>query len=206
MSVAAKTLAEPVEISPKLLPLSLYRFSVEQYRRMVETGILTGEDRVELLEGWVTHKMPHNPPHNGAILALQPHLWTRLPAEWLVRVQSAITLSDSQPEPDLAVVRGPVEIYFKRHPLPKDIGLLIEVADATLAADRLVKGPLYARHRIPIYWIINLVEAHIEVYTQPKGGKTPAYRRRDDYGKGDTLPLVIAGQEIGQIPVRELLP
>src|SRR5438105_1895074 len=114
MSVA---LRQPIDQPQAQVP-AFYRFSVEQYDRMVETGILTGEDRVELLDGWVIEKMPHNPPHDGTILVLQRPIWMRLPDDWLLRIQSAITLDTSKPEPDLAIVKGPAEIYLQRHPLP----------------------------------------------------------------------------------------
>jgi Uma2 family endonuclease len=201
MSVA---LSQTIEQSQSRV-LPLYRFSVEQYDRMVETGILTADDRVELLEGWVIDKMPHNPPHDGSILALQRPLWARLPSEWLLRIQSAITLDTSKPEPDLAIVKGPAKIYFERHPLARDIAWLIEVSDTTLLRDRL-KCSLYARARIPVYWIVNLVEAQIEVYSQPRAGRTPAYRQQHFYGINDSVPLVILGHDIGSIPVRDLLP
>src|SRR4051794_24354393 len=97
-TVAVGAPLAPVEKGP-----SLYRFSVEQYLRMVETGVLTGEDKVELLEGRIVNKMPRNPPHDGTIACFNQSLGQLLPQEWLVRVQSAITTSESVPEPDLAV-------------------------------------------------------------------------------------------------------
>src|SRR5690242_8549294 len=127
MSVALQS-----EMKMTQLPPPLYRFTVKQYQRMIETGVLTENDRVELLEGWIVDKMPHNPPHDGTINRINRRLLPLLPEGWLLRVQSAITLTRSEPEPDLAIVRGPEEIYFKRHPMPRDIALLIEVADTTL--------------------------------------------------------------------------
>lgn len=75
-----------------------------------------------------------------------------------MRVQSAITLEDSEPEPDIAVVLGPEERYLEAHPTAPDIGLTVEVADTTLRLDGDFKDPLYARAKIPIYWIVNLVD------------------------------------------------
>jgi Uma2 family endonuclease len=186
--------------------MPVYRFTVEQYHRMIEREILTENDRVELLEGWITCKMPHNPPHDGTITRISRRLTRVLSDEWLIRVQCAITTRDSEPEPDLALVAGPEDIYFSRHPVPRDIVLLIEVADTTLEADRVEKGRLYARARIPVYWIVNLKERQIEVYTEPRGGKSPAYRQRKDYDREDSVPLPLSGHKMGEIPVRELLP
>jgi Uma2 family endonuclease len=173
---------------------------------MIETGVLTENDRVELVEGVIVDKMPHNPPHDGSILLAQTELLGHLPGGWVLRIQSAITLPDSEPEPDLVVAQGPGRRYVDHHPLPREIALVIEVADSSLADDRETKGRVYARARLPVYWIINPVDSRLEAYTQPRAGKSPAYRRRRDFGAEEVIPLVIAGQEVALIPVRELLP
>jgi Uma2 family endonuclease len=173
---------------------------------MVETGVLSENDRVELLEGWVVAKMTHNPRHDAAVDLARSTIDPLLPPNWRVRVQSAITTRDSEPEPDIAVVSGTARRYVRHHPGPKDIGLLVEVADTSLAEDRTDKARLYARVRIPIYWIVNLLERQIEVYTQPRAGKLPAYAQRLDYGTEESVPLVIEGREIARIPVKDLLP
>src|SRR5262249_16346423 len=116
-------------------PYPIYKFSVDDYHRMIQAGILTEDDPVELLEGGIVPKRPRNPPHDGTIQIAVEVIRQRLPAGWQVRVQSAITTADSEPEPDLAVVRGDTRTYLARHPGPADIGLLIEVAN-TLARDR----------------------------------------------------------------------
>lgn len=186
--------------------LDLHRFSVAQYQRMIEMGILNGQDRVELLEGWIVDKMPHNPPHDATVTRLQRRLSRILGEEWLIRVQCALTLADSQPEPDLAIVAGPEETYFSRHPTARETALLIEVADTTLEQDRQFKARLYARARIPMYWITNLSAAAIEVHTRPRAGRSPAYRQRQVFGIEEAVPLVLAGHDLGAIPVRDLLP
>src|SRR5262249_13318406 len=155
-------------------------------------------------EGWVVPKMTHNPPHDGTVWLLQTAFLAHLPAEWLLRVQSAITTRDSEPEPDLVVARGPGSRYFRAHPHPADVTLVVEVSDGTLLEHRTDKGRLYARARIPVYWVANLPEKKIEVYTLPRGGKTPGYRQRQDYEIDQSIPLVIAGREIAQILVRDL--
>jgi Uma2 family endonuclease len=186
--------------------MSAHRFTVEQYHRMIETGLLTEDERVELLEGLIVDKMPHNPPHDGSILLAQTQLLSHLPGGWVLRIQSAITLADSEPEPDLVVAQGPSRRYVDHHPSPREIALLIEVADSTLADDRDTKGRVYARARLPVYWIVNLVDFRLEVYTRPRAGKAPAYRQRRDFGIEELVPLVIAGEEVARVPVRELLP
>ncbi|HWG42575.1 MAG TPA: Uma2 family endonuclease [Gemmataceae bacterium] len=201
--------AANVSTKPRRLPLPtipVYRFTVEQYHRMIEQGILTEHDRVELLEGWIAPKMTHNPPHDCSVLLGQTELLSRLSADWIVRVQSAITTRDSEPEPDLVMARGPARRYARAHPKQDDIALLIEVADSTLEDDRLEKARLYARARIAMYWIINLIDLQVEVYTVPKTGRSPAYRQRRDYSIKDSIPLLIEGQNFGLISVRDLLP
>jgi Uma2 family endonuclease len=184
----------------------MIRFSVDQYHMMIDHGILGPQNRVELLEGWIVGKMPHKPPHDGTIGRINRRLMRLLPDEWLLRVQSAITLRDSEPEPDLVVTRGPEEIYFKRHPMPGDIALVIEVADSSLIRDREVKIQIYARARIPLYWIVDISAALLHVYRLPRGGKSPGYREHVQLDKSAMLPLVLGGVEVTQVSVRDLLP
>jgi Uma2 family endonuclease len=199
--------AAPAKLaSPPRPATQVYRLSVEQYQRMIEEGIFGPDDRVELLAGYLVEKMPHNPPHDGTVGRIGRRLMRLLPDEWLLRVQSSIVLRGSQPEPDLAVVRGPEETYFERHPEPRDIALLIEVADSSLLDDRRKKGPIYAWDHVVLYWVVNVRDRRIEVYTQPVAGKSPRYRRRQVYTDGQVIQLVLGGHATIQVPVRDLLP
>ena len=173
---------------------------------MAQAGVLTENDPVELLEGWIVTKMPHRPSHDATIDQTDEVLRGQLPTGWRMRIQSAITTDDSEPEPDLAVVLGPASRYAAHHPGPQDIALLIEVADSSLAHDRDVKGRLYARAGIAAYWIINLVDTQVEVYSEPSGPTAdPCYRQHHTYRAGEVIPLVIGGQSVAAIAVRELL-
>jgi Uma2 family endonuclease len=183
------------------------RFSVAEYHKLIEIGILTEDDNLELLEGYLVHKMSRNPPHDATIQKVMKRLFRALPPGWDLRVQSAITLTTSEPEPDLAVVRGDENSYLTHHPVPADIGLVIEVAEATLNADRIDKGRIYAQAGIPIYWIVKLVDGQVEVYTAPSGSTaSPAYGQRQDLRVGDDIALMLDGTIAASIPVRELLP
>jgi Uma2 family endonuclease len=183
------------------------RFSVAEYHKMIEIGILTEDDNIELLDGYLVHKMSRNPPHDAAIQKIMKRLFRILPPDWDLRIQSAITLSRSEPEPDLAIVRGDETRYLANHPGPADTGLVIEVADSTLDSDRLDKGRNYAEAGIVYYWIVNLVDRQIEVYTLPSGATaTPSFGRRQDYRVGDDVPLLLDGAAVANIPVRDLLP
>lgn len=198
---------EPVNVLPLRASQSgLRRFTVAEYHRMIDLGILTEDDNIELLEGYLVKKMVRNPPHDSALHRCLKRLLRALPEEWDVRVQSAVTLSTSEPEPDLAVVRKSADDYATGHPRPANVGLLIEVADSSLAADR-DQGRIYARDGIPCYWIINIPDEQIEVYTAPSGpGLSPTYAQRQDYCRGDSLPLVLDGTTLATIPVADLLP
>jgi hypothetical protein len=184
-----------------------HRFTVDEYHRLIEIGIITENDNLELIEGYVVQKMGKNPPHSCS-LGLTTKLLNRLiPANWIVRVQDPITLSDSEPEPDLAVARGDARTFATHHPRPSDIGVVIEVADSSLAYDRADKTRIYGRAGIVCYWIINLVDAQIEVYTSPSGSTaSPGYAQRQDYRPGDAVPFLLDGALIANIPVQELLP
>jgi Uma2 family endonuclease len=198
------TTAAPVTYG---LDASSARFSVARYQRMIETGILTAEDKVELLENYVVLKMPRNLPHDSTLQRMLRPILRPLPPGWDLRIQSAIVLADSQPEPDFALVRGSAVDYENRHPLATHVGLLIEVADSSLLRDQRDKTRVYARAGIPCYWIVNLVDRRIEVYTQPSGPTpVPAYGSFQTYQPGDDIPLLLDGHTVGTIPATDLLP
>ena len=203
MSGVAQFSGQPAQMPP----MPVRQFTVDEYHRMIQTGILREGEPYELLEGWIVPKMTRNPPHDLALGLADDEIGSRLAAGWFRRVQSAVTTPDSEPEPDLAVVRGSRRDYADHHPGPRDMGLVIEVADATLQHDRVVKGRLYARGGVPTYWIINIPDRQVEVYTDPTGPDPAAhYRQRQDYRIGDSVPLILDGNQIGQIPVQNLLP
>jgi Uma2 family endonuclease len=174
---------------------------------MARRGILTTADRVELLDGLLFQKMTKNPPHTLATQLTREAVERPLPSGWFVNVQEPVTLATSEPEPDVTVVRGERRQFGSRHPAAGDVVTLIEVADSSLAEDQGWKKQVYAAASIAIYWIINLVDRRVEVYTDPSGAADqPDYRQRRDYGPTDEVPLVLDGKEVARIPVRDLLP
>ena len=208
------TLAQPPRIPPTPPgappaappPGPMRPFSVDEYHRMIQVGVLTEDDPVELLEGWIVFKMPKNPRHDNTVFRVQQTLTKVLPPRWLVRVQSAITTGDSEPEPDLTVASGPVGAYDTRHPGPTDIALVVEVADTSLTRDRVDKQRLYARAAIRQYWIVDLAGSRVEVYLNPSGVvPDPSYRDRTEYAPGQSIPMQIAGPII-PVAVQELFP
>ena len=148
--------------------LTRRRFTVEEYYRMGEAGILSGDDRVELIEGEIVMMTPIGPPHAAAVHRLT-RLWiTRLGDRAIVLVQNPIRLAlDSELQPDLALLRPRPDFYGKSHPQPPDTFLLIEVADTTAESDRRVKVPLYARAGIRETWLLDLSADCVEVYRRP---------------------------------------
>jgi Uma2 family endonuclease len=174
---------------------------------MIETGVLVDGEPYELLEGHLVHKMSRGIPHDRAIQVLNKRFVRMVPPGWDVRTQSAITLpTGSEPEPDCALVRGDENTYGDHHPGPTEIGLVVEVSASSLLIDREDKGSIYARERIPAYWVVNVVDKVIEVYTLPGGsGDDAAYARRDDYPVGGAVPVVLDGSTIGMIPVADVM-
>jgi Uma2 family endonuclease len=203
MSVAVPPTTDLIQMSPE----PVRRLTVAEYHQMIKAGILQEDDPFELLEGWLVPKMGRNAPHDLALNLAENEIERRLPPQWVRRGQSGMTTSDSEPEPDIAIVRGPRRRYHQQHPGPGDTALVVEVSDATLRRDQTIKHRIYARAKIPVYWIINLLDMQIEVYSEPTGAKAKArYRQRQDYEASEEVPLVIDGKEVGRIPVRDLLP
>src|SRR5439155_1905837 len=143
----------------------------------------------------------------GTIDLINAALPGRITTGWLLRIQQTLVLSDSQPEPDFSIVRGAPRTYLTRHPGPADVGLVIEVADSSLLRDQRDKTRIYARAGISVYWIVNLVDQQVEVYTQPSGvTAVPAYGAFQNFQPGDAVPLVLDGATVAAIPAADLLP
>lgn len=175
--------------------------------RMVETGIVSAEDRLELPENYAVLKIPRDPPHDGTIQRMLRPLLRALPPDWDVRVLSAIALIDSRPEPDFAIVREDPFCYTTRHPRAGDVGCIIEVANDALLRDEREKARIYARGGIPTYWIVNLVDRWIEVYGEPSGpADVPGYGSLQLYQSGDVVPLTLDEVVVATLRVDELLP
>jgi Uma2 family endonuclease len=143
------------------------RWTVEDYHRMIEAGIL--DDRpVELLQGEIIDMSPEGPFHHYLNMSGAKYLTFRLGERALISEGHPITLSDSEPEPDIAVIRLPDTLYLTRHPYPEDIYLLVEISDSTLAKDLGVKRKLYAAAGIREYWVIDLQSRVLRVFQNPR--------------------------------------
>lgn len=183
----------------------LWRLSVDKYHEMIRVGILSENDRVELIEGWLVGKMPNNPAHTFSTERSRETVEYVLPKGYFVNVQQPITTATSEPEPDVAVIRGDREAYLAHHPYPEHIVLVIEVSDSTLNYDRMTKQRIYARAGITLYWIVNVVERQLEVYTNPSSEKG-LYEVRNIYALNEHVPFIVEGREVAQLPVQQFFP
>jgi Uma2 family endonuclease len=209
MGTIAPTLPVPLPNHSTSPPRSLYRLSLEKYEAMVRSGVFTNRDRLELVDGFLVAKMTQYPAHTVSAELCRIRIDRTLPTGWHLRIERPIRIPSraSMPEPDLAVTRGEVRDYIARDPEPPDIAVVIEVSDSSLDDDRNVMVRVYGGGGINVYWIINLVDGQVEVYSSPSGPAEPiGYRHCEVYRPGQEIPLVIDGTEVGRIPVTDLLP
>jgi Uma2 family endonuclease len=179
---------------------------------MVEHGLLTKYDKIELLDGLMVEKMTKGGPHVMSTYYVGEALRALQLAGFHVKTEAPIALPTgprgraSVPEPDVSVVRGTARDYPKDEPGPQDVPLVAEVADSSVREDR--EGlARYAWSKITVAWIVNLVDRCVEVYSEPTGPADPAkYDTVKVYGPDDRIPVVIDGRLVGQVAVKELLP
>lgn len=175
--------------SPVNAELFLKRWTVDDYHRMILAGILTPEDRVELLEGQIVEMAPQDPPHASRIDDGGDYLKAIFANRAKVRVQLPITLAPgSEPEPDFAVVRFDGDRYRNHHPYPQDVLFLIEVSDSTLKRDRNHKAHIYAKAGIGEYWIIDIKKRRVLVLRDPKDN---VYQSEQSFTENDRVASLL---------------
>jgi Uma2 family endonuclease len=186
----------------------VYRISVDQYLEMIRTGVIPESARIELLGGQLVEQMTKYPPHNLVVGRLGRMLARILPAPWFVSEEKPVKLGRFwYPEPDLAIVRGPDHRFEMKSPEAVDLAFLIEVSESSYQQDRGRKWRLYASAGVSCYWIVNLLQRRIEVHGDPSGqGRSAIYRQAEIYVEGQAIPVVIEGEQVGQILVSEVLP
>lgn len=181
-----------------------YRITVDQYDRMLETGILREGDPIELIDGMLVPKIPKSPEHSYSRNVIMKALARLLPDGWTWGPEQPVRIPDyNEPEPDIAVLRGTDEDYEHRHPGPGDVALVVEVAAKSLKVDRGKKRAVYAGAGIPIYWIVNLNERQIEVHSRPSARR---YRAVTVYKMRQRVPVVLGGNPVGEIAVDDIVP
>lgn len=185
----------------------VFRLSVKQYHAMIDAGVLTDDDPVELLEGILVFKMPKKPAHRLALRKLFKAIDPMLPKQFFIQLQEPITLTDGEPEPDAAVISGTDEEFANRHPGPADVPWVIEVSDSTLVRDRGAKLRSYASAGIPIYWIVDLNSRTVERYTDPDPNSGPAiYRTTQVFDAQSVIDVTVDTMKLGEITVSDILP
>jgi Uma2 family endonuclease len=188
-------------------PLPVCRISVETYEEMIRAGIIGEDDPIELLDGWIAPKMTKNAPHVLSLESVRDEVGRVLPEGWCIQSQQPLRLATSMPEPDVMVVRGNRHAYRDHLPSGKDVAFVVEVSDASLSRDRVIKKSIYAQAGIPCYWLVNLIDRRIEEYTDPvTTGESADYRQRRDYLGDEEIALMLDGRHIANVPVRDLLP
>lgn len=161
------------------------RFTVDEYHRMGEAGILNEDDRVELIRGEIVQMSPIGVRHAACVARLNEVFISRLRGRAVLWPQNPLViLPDSEPQPDIILLRYRADFYAAALPGPDDVALLIEIADSSLRYDRRVKAPLYAEAGITEYWIVDLAGDAVEVYRDPAGGE---FRATDRVGRGGML-------------------
>lgn len=144
------------------------KFTIEEYHQLVDLGFFTENDRIELIRGEIVEMAPKRTPHSVCNSLLWKQLYNSIAEQAEIRVQEPIVLpSNSEPEPDLVIAKHKDDNYLSAHPTATDVILVIEISDSTLKYDRETKLSLYAEARINYYWIVNLVDRNLEVYTNP---------------------------------------
>jgi len=184
-----------------VVQVSTKKFTVYDFHRMGEAGIFSEKDRVELLEGEIIEMTPIGSRHAACVSRLNSILTSQLGPTAIVSVQNPIRLNDeSEPQPDIALLKPRPDFYAEAHPKPDDILLVIEVADTSVDLDRGTKLPLYAKAGISEVWIVDLSERKVETYRQPSAQGYQSISHLNDVDQATPQAFTTLN-----IPVREIL-
>ena len=194
VQVATETNIAVEPKSPNEVRSERYSFTTDVYHQMIQRGILTRNDKIELLEGDLIKMSAVGPRHAACVERLSEILQHEFGRTTSLRHQNPVELSNiSEPEPDITILRRRDDFYTNAHPTPDDVLLLIEISESTLAKDRGAKLSAYAKAGIVEYWIVNLQEDLIEVYTNPTGSSYDTARivHRDEKISPLLLPSAV---------------
>ena len=191
-----RTAPPPVETRER------YAFTVADYHQLIASGHFKRTDRIELINGELTIMPPIGPEHSFHTTRITNALPVKLPSGVWLRMNEPITIANhSEPQPDAAVVRARSDGYRSAHPGPKDVLLIIEVADTSAAFDTQVKAKLYSKAGIPEYWVIDVQEGCLRVFTEPSAR---GYKHLQVFERGDTVKSTsVTGLTI---KVKDLMP
>jgi Uma2 family endonuclease len=202
MSTAATT--GSVAARPQWIPSSLYRMTLEKYESLIASGFFSKRDDVHLIDGYLVNRMAESPLHGAVCEAIRLAIEAILLAMWHTRSEKGLRIPSqiSVPRPDLVIARGAPRDYLARYPEPADTALVVEVSYTSLDEDRAM-ADIYGAGGIPVYWIVNLLDGQVEVYSDPG---PDGYRTHEVLAPGHVLHVVVDGVEIGEIAVAEILP
>jgi len=190
---------EREEIAAFISSSDLRRFSVEEYHRIGEVGILGEDERIELISGRIRKMTPIGSRHSACVSFLNRKL-RAVEEKAIVRIQDPIILDDeTEPQPDIAIAKFKANYYEDSHPHAEDVLLIIEVAETSLEEDRYVKLPRYANAMIPEVWVFNLVDNIVEMYSEPLilANGIPGYHKRKDSRPDEVItPMAFPDLEI----------
>jgi len=175
--------------------LMKHRLTVDDYYRMAEVGLLAPDARVELIDGEIIDMPPMGSPHGGTGMLLNQRFMRAVGESAIVSVGSTLILGEySAPQPDLMLLRPRNDFYRQSNPIPEDVLLVLEISDSTWRYDREIKAPLYARHGVSDFWIVNLRKRELHCFCGP---------RRGEFSEVVTLtnPGFVAVQSLGNVPV-----
>lgn len=160
---------------------------VDEYHKMIEIGILTEKDRVELINGEILIMSPIGSEHTACVKRINMVFNKTFGDKAIIGIQDPVTIRpNSEPEPDISVLKLKKDFYADKHPSPNDVIFLVEVADSTLSFDKEIKLEIYAEGGIPEYWVVNLKKKMIEVHLNPVGKK---YKNIDMFSAGETIKV-----------------
>jgi len=179
-----------------------YAFTVADYHQLIASGHFKRTDRIELIHGELTIMPPIGPEHAFHTRRITNTLPVKLPPGVMLQMNEPVTIAHhSEPQPDAAVVRARPDGYRSAHPGPKDVLLIIEVADTSASFDTQVKAKLYSKAGIPEYWVIDVQESCLRVFTQPSAR---GYKQLQVLDRGDTVQSAsVSGLTL---KVKELMP
>jgi Uma2 family endonuclease len=199
------TTKQPPRRPRRWVPKRLARLTVDQYEAMVDSGVFTKRDRFTLINGFLVAKVPKSPRHTFIAKNLARKLQGLVPSGWDIRIEDAVRLAGSKPEPDVSIARGDIDDYVDRDPGPPDLAMVVEVPASRVSEDRQM-AHVYGPAGIPFYWIVNLKARLVEVYTLLKRRGPSGYGKPRVFKSGQSVPLVIEGAEVGRIAVADILP
>lgn len=178
--------------------------TLEKYESLIVSGFFSKRDDVHLINGYLVNRMPESTLHGAICETIRLAIEAFLLATWHTRSEKGLRIPAqiSMPRPDLVIVRGVPRDYIARYPEPVDTALVVEVSYTSLDDDRKL-AEIYGEAGIPVYWIVNLVDGQVEVYSDPS---PTGYQSHEVLAPGHVLHVMVDGVEIGEIPVADILP